>query len=432
MAGAGGRLTQRRGTGRTDGRRLHALAPALRPRPAHALAQRRPWMLRSLASLARHLRPPLQPSSLSLPQRLPLRPLRPTATSPAPRLIAARLISRRAADIEQQHFRQQKRKARRREERAERLAMERAKKKPRGFAHDSPLTRISKTMSYLLRHGAKDHNLQLRPDGFARVDELLALPVMAGVDFETLERIVEKDRKNRYTLQFGPDLSLHGAPDVWWVRANQGHSLKMVTDLELRTIQSIDDIPSKTAVHGTSLEAWEHIKTQGLSKMRRNHIHLAQGMPGAAVISGMRTSSQIFIYINVRKALSAGLKFHLSSNGVVLSEGNAAGLLAPRFFEKVVRADGLPVDDWAPVHEDEADVRAADPIVEPAAAPDTREREGGGEGEGEGAGDAPRAEAGTAAASRAPTAQAGSSTSSTYGAHADVHEVEKRTRTLVL
>jgi 2'-phosphotransferase len=56
------------------------------------------------------------------------------------------------------------------------------------------------------------------------------------------------------------------------------------------------------AVHGTTLSAWELIgkipsirwfvllthlsATHGLSKMKRNHIHLAQGIPGDNVISG--------------------------------------------------------------------------------------------------------------------------------------------------
>lgn len=48
------------------------------------------------------------------------------------------------------------------------------KKKLRGFASDGPLVRISKTMSYILRHGAKDQGLQMRPDGFVRVTDLVS------------------------------------------------------------------------------------------------------------------------------------------------------------------------------------------------------------------------------------------------------------------
>lgn len=50
---------------------------------------------------------------------------------------------------------------------------------------------------------------------------------------------------------------------------------------------------------------------------------------------GMRKSSQILIFVNVQKALTAGIKFHLSDNGVVLTEGDEKGYLKPEFFERV-------------------------------------------------------------------------------------------------
>jgi 2'-phosphotransferase len=49
----------------------------------------------------------------------------------------------------------------------------------------------------------------------------------------------------------------------------------------------------------------------------------------------MRNSSQILVYINVQKAIDAGLKFFLSDNGVILTEGDVDGLLKPEFFDKV-------------------------------------------------------------------------------------------------
>ena len=53
---------------------------------------------------------------------------------------------------------------------------------------------------------------------------------------------------------------------------------------------------------------------------------------------GMRNSSQILIFVNVQKALAAGIKFYLSENGVVLTEGDEKGYLKPEFFERVENA----------------------------------------------------------------------------------------------
>ena len=96
--------------------------------------------------------------------------------------------------------------------------------------------------------------------------------------------------------------------------------------------------------------------------MTRNHIHLAQGVPGTSVVSGMsylyckvprlpstvgmRNSSQILIFIDLQKALDAGLQFHLSDNGVVLTEGDENGYLSPQFFQRVEYTNRVPIPGW--------------------------------------------------------------------------------------
>jgi 2'-phosphotransferase len=45
--------------------------------------------------------------------------------------------------------------------------------KTRGRREDTPEVRNSKTLSYILRHGAAKEGLKMRTDGFVRVDELV-------------------------------------------------------------------------------------------------------------------------------------------------------------------------------------------------------------------------------------------------------------------
>lgn len=54
----------------------------------------------------------------------------------------------------------------------------------------------------------------------------------------------------------------------------------------------------------------------------------------------MRNSADIFIYIDLQKALDAGYKFKLSANGVILTAGNEDGFLPPEFFSMVERRVG--------------------------------------------------------------------------------------------
>lgn len=56
------------------------------------------------------------------------------------------------------------------------------------------------------------------------------------------------------------------------------------------------------------------------------------------VISGMRKTSTILIFLDLPRALEAGLRFGMSSNGVILTEGNTKGIVPVDFFAKV--------EDW--------------------------------------------------------------------------------------
>ncbi|TCD71780.1 hypothetical protein EIP91_003123 [Steccherinum ochraceum] len=213
--------------------------------------------------------------------------------------------------------------------------------KMRGLPTDSEETRMSKTLTWILRHGSESEGLTMRPDGYVRVQDILARPRFKAFDMPLIERIVATDSKSRFGLLSEPDpASASPTSPVWWIRANQGHSLKKVVQLETTLVSCAADIPTGIAVHGTTLVAWESIQNQGLSKMKRNHIHLAQGVPGSGVISGMRKLSEIYIYVDVDKAIASGLAFSLSANGVVLTEGDERGFLAPDFFSKVVKRNG--------------------------------------------------------------------------------------------
>ncbi|KAK1224163.1 tRNA 2'-phosphotransferase [Marasmius sp. AFHP31] len=234
---------------------------------------------------------------------------------------------------------------------------------------DESRVRISKTMSWLLRHAAEREGLPVRSDGYVRVRDLLRATELNGLDFLGLEKIVQMDRKQRFTLSYEPHGSAAGPSsqphmDSWWIRANQGHSMTAVSNLELRRITSSDEIPM--AVHGTSVEAWKTIcedealnclsrralmglppATQGLSRKARNHIHLAQGVAANGVISGMRKGSRILIYIDLDKAMANGIKFYVSTNGVLLTEGEH-GILHPKYFQRVeaLKKTYRPIPGW--------------------------------------------------------------------------------------
>ena len=75
--------------------------------------------------------------------------------------------------------------------------------------------------------------------------------------------------------------------------------------------------------------------------MARNHIHFATGMPEEeGVISGMRGTCDIYVEIDLVAAMKDGIKFYISSNNVILTEG-VDGVLSPKYFKNVIRKNGV-------------------------------------------------------------------------------------------
>ncbi|XP_068854201.1 LOW QUALITY PROTEIN: tRNA 2'-phosphotransferase 1 [Aphelocoma coerulescens] len=191
---------------------------------------------------------------------------------------------------------------------------------------EDPGVRLSKALSYVLRHGAAAEGLPMGPDGFVEVGALLRLRRFAGVSEGDVRRVVATDPKGRFALR----------PDPLRVRANQGHSLP-VPELELTPLRTPGALPP-TLAHGTRRRLWGPIRAGGLRPMGRQHLHLAGGLPGdPGVRSGMRSDSEIAIIIDGPRALADGIPFFRSANGVILTPGDAQGRIPPKYFLRVLQ-----------------------------------------------------------------------------------------------
>jgi RNA 2'-phosphotransferase, Tpt1 / KptA family len=70
--------------------------------------------------------------------------------------------------------------------------------------------------------------------------------------------------------------------------------------------------------------------------MTRTHIHFAAGLPDQDhVISGMRKSASVYIYVDAVQCANDGITFYESSNGVLLSDG-IDGVLPCKYFSHVI------------------------------------------------------------------------------------------------
>lgn len=160
----------------------------------------------------------------------------------------------------------------------------------------------SRFLSLILRHKPETINLQLDNEGWLNVNELIEKSNKHGelLDFGMLEYIVNNSDKQRFT--FNDDKSK--------IRANQGHSIEVELDLQ-------EKIPPTILYHGTVDKFVDSIKSSGIEKRSRNHVHLSADTETAIKV-GSRKGTPVILTVNSGQMYEDGYKFYQSKNDVWL------------------------------------------------------------------------------------------------------------------
>jgi len=170
---------------------------------------------------------------------------------------------------------------------------------------DHSITKTSKFLSLILRHAPETIGLALDANGWAEVDQLLAQAASHGyaISREQLNEVVANDSKTRYAFSI----------DGQRIRANQGHSLAAV-DIGLPPA-----MPPAVLYHGTASRFVAAIREQGLRPGSRNHVHLS-ATEDTAVMVGARHGKPVALTIDAAAMQAQGHVFHVSANGVWLTD----------------------------------------------------------------------------------------------------------------
>lgn len=163
--------------------------------------------------------------------------------------------------------------------------------------------RISKVLSYHLRHHPDQLGLQLQQGGWVDVDDLLSALLKAGflIDRATLKRVVLNNDKQRFSFD----------ENELRIRANQGHSVQV--DLELQPTR-----PPEVLYHGTPKSSVPSILMEGLKPMKRHHVHLSHDRETAQKVGARRGKPEV-LEISAHSMFSLGYSFYISANGVWLT-----------------------------------------------------------------------------------------------------------------
>jgi putative RNA 2'-phosphotransferase len=159
-------------------------------------------------------------------------------------------------------------------------------------------TRLSKRLSWLLRHGAGEAGLDMDAAGWAPVTQVLAALRIRRADLE------EAVRKN--------DKGLVGDQ----VRACQGHSMgDMPVTREALEASWVMLTPLRSLWHGTSVGSVAGIAAGGLLPGRRSHVHLAADADARV---GKRAHVDLLLEVAPRELADRGLRVFQAPNGVLL------------------------------------------------------------------------------------------------------------------
>jgi putative RNA 2'-phosphotransferase len=176
------------------------------------------------------------------------------------------------------------------------------------------VVRVSKRLSFVLRHRPDSVGLVLDDAGWVAVDELLAALAAHGMRLTRaeLDHVVATNDKRRFEFDGSGTR----------IRASQGHSVPVA--LGHATVE-----PPAELFHGTVQRFLEAILREGLRPGNRHAVHLSPDVATARAV-GARRGRPVVLRVDAAAMAADGWTFTRSANGVWLVEAVPPSYLAVR------------------------------------------------------------------------------------------------------
>ncbi len=153
--------------------------------------------------------------------------------------------------------------------------------------------KLSKTMSYILRHRPDQFGIEVDRQGFVELEELqeaLERQFNQRITVADIRDVVENSQKRRFEIKDHK------------IRALYGHS-KVRVDKESKK-------PPKFLYHGSTEKALKDILLEGIKPMNRQYVHLSLDIKTALEVGSRRTSKPVLLKINTVCVRKAGHQFY--------------------------------------------------------------------------------------------------------------------------
>lgn len=176
---------------------------------------------------------------------------------------------------------------------------------------DRQLTRLSKRLSFVLRHHPDKIGIHLDQYGRVNLADLIThfnrhfgTPINEAI----IRKIMTQSDKQRYAIEGS------------MIRALYGHSIP-VKPLTPPTM------PPEVLYHGTTHSAARFIETEGLKKMDRDFVHLSANVKMAVQVGRRRDPKPVIFEVAASRAAQSGILFYPTESGVWLVDAMPAAFL---------------------------------------------------------------------------------------------------------
>jgi len=175
--------------------------------------------------------------------------------------------------------------------------------------------KLSKSVSYCLRHNPEEFGIRLDKNGWTDLDELIDSISSKEKDFEgislyDISLMIDHSEKKRHELK---PIKKDHKNYKWKIRAKYGHSISNKVNFGINE-------PPNILYHGTSSESIDSIMNNGLKPMTRQYVHLSSDIETARRV-GLRKSKEITILkILSKEAFSNGQNFYKVDSNIWLTD----------------------------------------------------------------------------------------------------------------
>jgi putative RNA 2'-phosphotransferase len=158
-----------------------------------------------------------------------------------------------------------------------------------------PLDRLSRFLSFLLRHRPRGYPLSFDRQGFVSWSDLKEQVATRFPDVtdEEIRDVIAGSDKKRFEMREDK------------VRATYGHSFPV--DIGVESVE-----PPVRLYHGTARDLAQTVLREGLKPRGRTYVHLSASLEEAVAVGQRRDASPAIIVVDALAAHSSGIRFYAS------------------------------------------------------------------------------------------------------------------------